>query len=130
MRYKEPPEYNEENTKDFIQYALTFKKPSFRYENEYRAIWKGGKDYLPITICKITLGRRFTRETIFDDKTENKEFNKNDDVVRIAKQFLEIWEKGEHRRGEQPKFYAYKTKYSPKPKEIPPHLLRGVGMTI
>ncbi|TLD85630.1 DUF2971 domain-containing protein [Helicobacter sp. MIT 05-5294] len=130
VRYKEPPEYNEENTKDFIQYALTFKKPSFRYENEYRAIWNKGEEYLPITICAITLGRRFTRETISSKETEDREFSKNDDVVRIAKQFLEIWEKGVRRGGEQPKFYAYKTKYSPKPTEIPTSLLRGLESSI
>lgn len=122
---KEELKYDQQRAlKGFIKEILTNKKQCFAYENEYRAIWKEGGDYLPIQICAITLGRRFTRETIFNNETEKIKFNENDDVVRIAKQFLNIWESGERRGGKPPRFYAYKTQYSREPEPIPPYLLQ------
>lgn len=122
----EPQECDRQILEDSIKKILTNKKRCFAYENEYRAIWKEGGDYLPIQILKITLGKQFATEIISDYETENREFDKSDNVVKIARQFLNTWERGEHRGGKPPRFYAYKTQYSREPEPIPSCLLREV----
>ena len=138
---KKPKEYSEQELehikeelkcdqqralKGFIKEILTNKKQCFAYENEYRVIWSGNDKYLPIQILKITLGKRFATEVISNYETENREFDKSDNVVKIARQFLNIWESGERRGGKPPRFYAYKTQYSREPEPIPSCLLQEV----
>ncbi|WP_104718979.1 DUF2971 domain-containing protein [Helicobacter pullorum] len=104
-----------ENTDSEIINILTTKKPCFKYECEYRAISSSTKR-LPIIIDKITLGRRFTKENVYSQENEEKTFE--DDIKNLAKKILEVWETGVKRGDIEPEIWAYKTRYSEKPKKV------------
>ena len=104
-----------ENTDSEIINILTTKKPCFQYECEYRAISSSTKK-LPIIIEKITLGRRFTKENVYSQENEEKTFE--DDIKNLAKKILEVWETGVKRGDIEPEIWAYKTRYSEKPKKV------------
>ena len=124
MHYDAKPlEYCEEETKSFAKKILIYKKTCFRYEREYRIILESsdGK-YLPIRICRITLGRRFATKTKTNEATENGDFDANDASVKIARKFAQkIRKSGGYK--ELPEFCAYKSKYSKKAQKIPPNVL-------
>ena len=71
---------------------------------------------LPIIIEKITLGRRFTKENVYSQENEEKTFE--DDIKNLAKKILEVWETGVKRGDIEPEIWAYKTRYSEKPKKV------------
>lgn len=104
-----------ENTDSEIINILATKKPCFQYECEYRAISSSTKK-LPIIIEKITLGRRFTKENVYSQENEEKTFE--DDIKNLAKKILEVWETGVKRGDIEPEIWAYKTRYSEKPKKV------------
>ena len=104
-----------ENTDSEIINILTTKKPCFQYECEYRAISSSTKK-LPIIIDKITLGRRFTKEIVCSDENEERSFS--DEIKNLAKEILEVWKTGVKRGDREPEIWAYKTKYSEKPKKV------------
>lgn len=121
--------YNLDEIPQHLMKIMTTKKECFGYEQEYRAIKNGNsdKEYLPILIQKITLGRKFAENPISNNKSENGKFDEN--VIRIAKQILEIWKSGNknvYERGDKtPEIWAYKSRYSPKPEKIKEIELRG-----
>lgn len=121
--------YNLDEIPQHLMKIMTTKKECFGYEREYRAIKNGNsdKEYLPILIQKITLGRKFAENPISNNKSENGKFDEN--VIRIAKQILEIWKSGNknvYERGDKtPEIWAYKSRYSPKPEKIKEIELRG-----
>lgn len=92
-----------------IERILTTKKPCFRYECEYRAISSSTKR-LPIIIDKITLGRRFPTEIVCSDENEKEGFE--DEIKNLAKKILEV------SSNKKIEIWAYKTKYSEKPKKV------------
>ena len=98
-----------ENTDSEIINILTTKKPCFKYECEYRAI-SSSIEKLPIIIEKITLGRRFTKENVYSQENEEKTFE--DDIKNLAKKILEV------SSNKKIEIWAYKTKYSEKPKKV------------
>ena len=98
-----------------IERILTTKKPCFRYKCEYRAISSSTKK-LPIIIDKITLGRRFPTEIVYSQQNEREGFR--DEIKNLAKKILEVWETGVKRGDREPEIWAYKTRYSEKPKKV------------
>lgn len=98
-----------------IERILTTKKPCFQYECEYRAISQNNNK-LPIIIKKITLGRRFTTETVYSQENEERSFS--DEIKNLAKKILEVWETGVKRGDIEPEIWAYKTRYSKEPKKV------------
>lgn len=98
-----------ENTDLEIINILTTKKPCFQYECEYRAI-SSSTEKLPIIIDKITLGRRFTKEIVCSDENEREGFS--DEIKNLAKKILEV------SSNKKIEIWAYKTKYSEKPKKV------------
>ncbi|WP_300796002.1 DUF2971 domain-containing protein [Helicobacter sp. UBA3407] len=120
------PTYELSEISQHLMEIMTTKKKCFEYEQEYRAIIEGGsenKEKFPIFIQRITLGRKFAKNPIFNDKSESGEFDEN--VIKIAKQILEIWENGNKRGGKTPEIWAYESRYSPMPKKIEENELRG-----
>lgn len=116
------PTYNFDEIPQHLMEIMTIKKKCFAYEREYRAIIEGGNEKeakLPILIQRITLGRKFAKNLIFDE-SENVKFDEN--VIRIARQILEIWKNGnknDYERGDKtPEIWAYKSRYSSKPDKI------------
>lgn len=104
-----------ENTDSEIINILTTKKPCFKYECEYRAI-SSSIENLPIIIDKITLGRRFTTKIVHSQENEREGFK--DEIKNLAKKILEVWETGVKRGDIEPEIWAYKTRYSEKPKKV------------
>lgn len=120
------PTYNFNATPQHLMKILTTKKECFEYEQEYRAIIEGGNEKeakLPILIQRITLGRKIAKNPISNNKSENGEFDEN--VIRIAKQILEIWSNGKGESENSPEIWAYKSRYSPTPERIKESELRG-----
>lgn len=121
------PTYNFDEIPQHLMKIMTTKKKCFAYEREYRAIIEvenkdKDKEKLPILIQRITLGRKFSKNPISNNKSENGEFNEN--VIRIARQILEIWSNGKGKSENSPEIWAYKSRYSLAPKKIEESELR------
>lgn len=120
-----PPTYNLKTVEKNLNEILTTKKPCFRYESEYRAIYKG-ENKLPIIIERITLGRRFAIEDIRNSKNEKGDFDDNIEKLKnkiIGIYFSKNLDNSCLKNLENPcknpiKVFAYKTRYSTKPQEV------------
>ena len=113
------PTYNLDEIPRHLIEIMTTKKKCFGYEREYRAIIEvedKDKDKLPILIQRIILGRKFAENFIPNDKLGSRKFGEN--IIRIAKQILEIWSNGKGESENSPEIWAYKSRYSLVPKKI------------
>lgn len=97
-----------------VQKLLSKKKHCWKYEAEYRMILKDKK--LPITIERITLGKKFASRVATDDKIEKIDFDEN--IKKVAKQILGLLEDSGKYEYRLPEIWAYKTRYSDELKKI------------
>ncbi|MDA3054563.1 MULTISPECIES: hypothetical protein [unclassified Campylobacter] len=100
---------------------MTRKKFCWKYEQEYRAIFDKyvfEENRFPIIINEIILGKKLSQERIYCNENENKRFDEYENLKTIAEQIKEILRESNKYQSGIPKILAYKTMYSPKPKEI------------